>query len=132
VSIVYLDTSALTKLVRIEAETEGLRRWLEQGTATHLVSSEIATVELVRAARRSGESAVPVARQVLAGLSLVSLTSEMLQRAAQLEPPELRSLDAIHLATALELGSELATLVAYDRRMLAAADALGLSVAAPD
>jgi len=72
-----------------------------------------------------------VARRVLAGVALVGLTPAILQRAADLEPPGLRSLDAIHVATALELGRGLLALVTYDLRMFEAAGSLGVPVVAP-
>ncbi len=130
-TVAYLDTSALAKLVRAETETDALRAWLQETSAEVLASSVITTVELTRAARRSGPEAVPVARRVLSGISLVAITPSVVARAADLEPPVLRSLDALHLATAMEIGASLATLVAYDVRLLDAAAQLGLPTAAP-
>jgi uncharacterized protein len=130
-SVIYLDTSALVKLVRVEAETEALRQWLRDHTYDAIASSTITGVELIRAARRVGGDAVAVARSVLTSLSLVALTPAILDRAADLEPVSLRSLDAVHLATALAIGGSLQALVAYDGRLLEAASGLGLSATAP-
>jgi predicted nucleic acid-binding protein len=129
-AVVYLDTSALVKLIRGESETAALRAWLER-TAAVFTSSALAGVELTRVARRAGETMVPLARQLLAGLATVAVTSSILQLAADLEPSMLRSLNAIHLATALEIGSSLTAFVAYDRRLLDAAGGLGVPVVAP-
>jgi uncharacterized protein len=130
-SVAYLDTSALTKLVRLEAETDQLRRWLDDQKHEVLASSAITAVELVRAARRSGSDAVPVAKNVLTGLSLVTITPSILDRAAELEPAALRSLDAVHIATALAIGASLGVIVAYDARLLEAARGMGLPIIAP-
>ena len=127
--LVYLDSSALVKLVVHEAESAELDRYLsgQHGRA----SCVLAWVEVVRAVRGQGPSAVARARGVLADLLLVRLDNDILDTAAEIDPPALRSLDAIHLAAARALGSRLATVVTYDQRMAQAARALGLTVAAP-
>jgi predicted nucleic acid-binding protein len=130
-SVIYLDTSALVKLVRVEAETEALRQWLRDGTHDAVATSTITAVELIRAARRGGVEAVAVARRVLTGLSLVTLTPTILDRAADLEPVSLRSLDALHLATALAIGGSLEAVVAYDAQLLDAAIGMGLPMITP-
>ena len=71
------------------------------------------------------------ARRQLASIDLISLDDDLLARAAQIEPPTVRSLDAIHLAAALGIGPDLGAIVTYDARMSAAAQALGLPVIAP-
>ncbi len=125
----YLDTSALTKLVLDEPESRGLYSFL--GETALLASSELAITELPRAVLRR----VPEARQAvddtLDGLFLVVLNVTRLVLAGTMPPPTLRSLDAIHLATALTIREELEAFVAYDIRLLEAASALGLPVAAP-
>jgi uncharacterized protein len=99
-------------------------------TTLQLVSSRICAVEAVRAARRAGgEPAVALAIRLLRSLVLVSVTHAVVTRAASLEPPELRTLDAIHLATAMEANAT--ELLAYDRRLADAAVALGLTVHSP-
>lgn len=125
---VYLDASAIVKLVVEEAETDALERFLPARAPR--ASASIARVEVVRAVRHKGSVAVRNARVILDGIDLVQLDDELLDLAGELEP-QLRSLDAIHLAAALELGDELEAVVTYDGRMAAAAEALGLPVAAP-
>ena len=115
----FLDSSALVKLVRPEPETQALRSYLAEPRRPMLVS-ELAVTEVTRAARRIGVDPLPA----LAECDVVLLRSELLARAAELEPPTLRTLDAIHLATALSLGESVDALVAYDERLLAAAAAV--------
>jgi len=127
--VVYLDSSALVKLVIEEPESQALRAWL---TPTMLVaSSALARTEVVRAVRPAGEEAVSQARDLVRGLQLVALDEAVLDSAARIGADELRSLDAIHLATALALGDDLNEMVTYDRRMIAAARSLGLPVMSP-
>jgi predicted nucleic acid-binding protein len=122
----YLDSSALVKLVAEEPESAALQ--LTVGDEA-LMSSEIARVEVARAARR--HAAEEVGRELLDRLFEVELTVEILEAAAVAEPPELSSLDAIHLASALEQRDGIDCFVAYDERLLAAAEAAGLAVASP-
>jgi len=122
----YLDSSALVKLVRPERETEALRRFLGDPWRPMLIS-ELAVTEVRRASRRVALDPA----EALAACEVVLLTHDVLERAGELDPPSLRTLDAIHLATALSLGSELDAFVAYDERLLAAAAQHGLSIAAP-
>lgn len=128
--VVYLDTSAAAKLVVREAETTALRRWLRSRTDA-VVASDIMRTELLRATRRVAPHAVTQARAVLDSVALIGVSSSILDRAALLEPATIRSLDAVHLATALDLGDDLDVVVAYDHRLAEAARALGLTVAAP-
>lgn len=125
----YLDSSAIVKLVVREPESDALRRRLAAHSS--LVSCALARVEVPRAVHRHGAVAAQRARAALAGLALVRLDNPLLDAAATLELPGLRSLDAIHLASALALGEDLAELITYDRRMLAAARALELTAGAP-
>jgi predicted nucleic acid-binding protein len=126
----YLDTSALAKLVVAEAETAALRSWLaEQGAA--LVSCDLARTELTRAVRRVAPERMVDAQAVLDGLTLLTVPSGVFAAAGRLDPVELRSLDAVHLAAALELGDDLEALVAYDERLQQAARMLGIVVIAP-
>ena len=124
----YVDSSALAKLVVAEPETSALRRHLR---SRRMASSELAVVELARVEKTAGPAQVPraTARGVLAEVDLVSLSRELLERAAELTSRRVRSLDAIHLATALAVEPE--ELVAYDRRLLDAAAEAGLTVASP-
>jgi predicted nucleic acid-binding protein len=107
----YLDTSAFVKLVRSEPESSALRREL---AGRELLSSALLTVEGRRAARRYGELAARRARAALTAITLVPLDEAILQAAAELEPAELRSLDALHLATVVSLGEDLERMYAAD------------------
>ncbi len=128
--LVYLDTSAFVKLVIPEPETAALVTALTPKAL--LVASEILEVEALRATRRStGENGVAAARTQLAGVRLLPLTDLIRRRACELEPPTLRSLDAIHIATALDLGERLGFIYSYDVRMATAASQAGLRVSAP-
>ncbi len=128
----YLDSSALVKLVQREAESEALRRFLRRRRADQVVTSALARVEVVRAVFAGGPPALEQARRQLARLDQVMLTTELLDRAATLAPNvPLRSLDAIHLAAAQVVGKELRAVVTYDRRMAEAARELGLAVEMP-
>jgi uncharacterized protein len=117
------------KLPLREAEHSALRhelaRWPDR------VSSALIRVEATRACARYGAKYVWRAEQAVARLTLIPVDDDVLRAAAELDPPELRTLDALHLATALSLGADLGVLLTYDRRMLAAAHAAGLRVDAP-
>lgn len=130
-SLLYLDSSALVKLVLPEAETEPLRAFL--GNWSDYVSSEIADVEVVRAAHRaSHDRAVHRrAREVMGGVHLLRLDEQVLARAAELGPRSLRTLDALHLSSALQFGEDLGGFVAYDARLRDAASAAGLDTPTP-
>jgi predicted nucleic acid-binding protein len=125
----YIDSSALVKLVSAEAESTPLRRYLRRRRP--LVASVLARVEVARALIPLGSTALRRGNEVLAGIELIRMTDRILLAAGALLPAEIRPLDAIHLATAQYLGADLARLVTYDARMASAANALGMSVAAP-
>ena len=128
--VAYLDTSAAVKLLMTERESPALRRWLRR--RPQRASAALLRVELVRVVRRAGiPRLVPEARKLLAGVHLIRLDDALLERAADLDPTELRSLDSIHLAAASSLGDDLAAVVSYDDRLLAAAAFLGLPTATP-
>lgn len=128
--IFYADTSALVKLVVAEAETAALRSWIRAESAD-LASSDLARTELLRAVRRvAGDRAVQ-ARAVLDSVTLVSVRAEMFESAGQLDSATLRTLDALHIASALELGDDLAGLLTYDDRLSDAARSHGIAVVAP-
>lgn len=128
----YLDSSALVKLVQREAESPALRRFLRRHGDDGRVTSTLARVEVVRAVAAAGPRAVSHARRQLARVDQINLDHDLLDAAAVLAPgPPLRSLDAIHLASVRALGSELRSVVTYDRRMQEAAKALGIPVDAP-
>ncbi len=127
--LLYLDSSAIVKLVVPEVETKALRELLKSWPER--VSSVVARIEVERVARRIGGGAVRRARTVLSRIALVDLDKDVVQTAAALEPPELRALDAIHLATALSLGRDLKAVCAYDVRLSSAATAKAIEVLAP-
>ncbi len=126
---VYLDSSALVKLVVHEPESGALGRYLRR--RPRRMSCALARVEVVRAVRPQGAVALTRARRVLERLSLLRLDDSLLDAAAQLDGSSLRSPDAIHLAAAQTIGVELESVVTYDIRMTAAATGLGLRVASP-
>jgi len=129
--LIYLDSSALVKLAHRELESESLVSWL---VAKRLpaVSSVLAEVEVERAIRRAAPAALPAVPAVLSTVFLFEIDAAIRRAASRMADPLVRSLDAIHLATALEVGAELDTFVAYDRRLLTAASTAGLTVASPD
>lgn len=124
-----MDTSAFVKLILGERESAPLQRALTP--RGEQVCSALLTVESRRAAIRYGATAEAQTRTALQAITLVPIDAEVLERAAALAPPSLRSLDAIHLATALSLGADLEHLYCYDERLTAAAVAHGLDVRAP-
>ncbi len=125
----YLNSSAIVKLVIEEDESAALRRYLR--SRRPWVSSALARTEVGRALLPFGRPALARGDDVLARLELVRLSDRLLVAAARLLPAELRSLDAIHLAAAGQLGGDLARVVTYDERMASAARAMGWTVAAP-
>jgi predicted nucleic acid-binding protein len=125
----YLDSSAIVKLAVREPQSDALRRYLRRRRP--LLSSALARTEVLRALLPGGESAVAAGRRVLERVDLVRVNDRILNLAGSLLPVELRSLDAIHLATSRCLGAELSEIVTYDERMVAAAHAMGLKTATP-
>ncbi len=129
--LLYLDSSALVKLVLPEAETgallEALSDWPER------ISSALAGVEVLRAVRRAGagKRVRERAERVISGIGLVRVDGAVLSGADRLEPAELRTLDAIHLATALSAGEDLGAMICYDARLTQAATRLGVTMMAP-
>ena len=129
--MIYLHSSALMKLVRREAETEALRKWLDLRREQPLVTSDLGRIEVVRAARRVGGPALAEARAVVGDLDLVPLDRAVQDVACDIGDPTLRTLDALHLASALLLGNELTTFIAFDNRLTGEVRAAGLAVATP-
>jgi predicted nucleic acid-binding protein len=126
--VIYLDSSALMKLIREEAETAALQDWLRPQADTPVVTSELGRVEVLRAARRAGEGVVTEAHALVGDLDLVPLTRGVQDLACEIGDPPLRTL---HLASAVLLRDELTALVAYDRRLVLAAHAAELPTATP-
>jgi len=127
--VTYLDSSAIVKLAVAEPESAMLRRHLRHRRP--FVSSALARTEVFRALLPAGPAAIAAGHAVLDHLELIRVNDRVLGDAAILEPAELRTLDAIHLATARRFGAELGQFVTYDDRMLAAAARLGIRTAAP-
>ena len=126
----YIDTSALVKLVVIESETAALRACLMK-VDRDLVACDLVRTELIRAVRRGVPDRVLQARAVLDAITLVEVTAAVFEEAGRLQSTDLRSLDAIHVAAALDLGDDLEGLVTYDDRLARAAQANGIHIVAP-
>lgn len=129
--MIYVDTSATVKLVVAEEESSALIDWLNDHLDQNLVTSAVGHIELIRAAARVGPDALVLARNVASTIDAVILTDTIAAAAATMPPPELRTLDAIHLATAHTYRRGLTAFCAYDRRLLAAAASQGLPIVAP-
>ena len=129
--MIYLDSPAIVKLAHAEAESGALRDWLDQRAELGWVSSALAEVESFRALARHAPSAVTRLASVLDLIDLIDLDAGLRLTARAVAPASVRSLDAIHLATALHLGSQLTTFVTYDRRLADAVTGAGLPLAMP-
>jgi hypothetical protein len=130
VTALYLDSSAFVKVVVEEAESTALRSMLAASEARR-VSSSLLRTESLRAVRHLGPAALLAVREGLRRVGLISVDDRILDAAGVLEPGVLRTLDAIHLATALALGDDLEAIVTYDERMITAAALLGLTTTSP-
>lgn len=128
--VYYADTSALVKLVVAEPESPALQAWIA-ATGTGLATSDLTRTELLRAVRRAAPTHMVRAREVLDSLTILRLGTATFESAALLDPEILRSLDAVHLAAALELGEDLDGMLTYDDRMAHAARLVGVAVVAP-
>ncbi|HEX8095455.1 type II toxin-antitoxin system VapC family toxin [Jatrophihabitans sp.] len=127
--MIYADTSALAKLLIAEAETPALRDWIA-GQDGRLVTNSVGVVELRRLAARVSQQAVGAATVLLGRIDRLALTPAALALAGELPPPEVRTLDALHIASAAEL-LDLQVLLTYDHRMVEAATQYGLPVESP-
>lgn len=128
--LTYVDSSAIVKLAVQEPESAALRRFLARRQP--LVSTALARTEVARALLPSGPEAVARGEAVLRRIQLLRINDRVLSAAGHLLPLELRSLDAIHLASADELGASVRQIVTYDERMADAARTIGWTVVAPD
>ena len=133
--MIYLDSAAVVKMVRSETESAELVDWLNRHSNASLVSSALVEVEVPRAIRRSAPQALAGVPSALARLYRVEIDSTIRATAATYEDHALRTLDAVHLATAQVLasgtGAEIEAFVSYDKRLLAAAAAVGLPTSSP-
>lgn len=127
--VTYLDSSAIVKLVVREPESKALRQYLRRRRP--VVSSALARAEVTRAVFPLGEGAVGRASDVLGYIDLIRISNRVLTAAGTFEPSDLRTLDAIHLATAGLLGDSLTRFVCYDERLSQFAQAYGWTVHAP-
>lgn len=126
----YVDASAFLKLVARESHSTAMRRFAESHDGS-LVSSDLMRTEAIRSARRHSKVALAETRSRLDALTILSLTPEVFDRAAELDPGILRTLDALHLSSSLALGDELEGVVTYDLRMAEAAAFHGVRAISP-
>jgi predicted nucleic acid-binding protein len=132
--MLYLDTSALVKLIRPELESAALTAWLNARAGEAAVTSALTEVELPRAIRRSAPGQLAAVSPVLARLARFEIDAAVRATAAAYTDPDLHSLDAIHLATADQLraaGKTISSFVTYDSRLARAAQAAGFTPIAP-
>ena len=132
--MIYLDTAAIVKLIRIENESAALVRWLNEQAGQPLVASALVEIELPRALRRSQPEVLSLVAAVLSRLHRVDINAAVRATAAAYIERTLRTLDAIHLATAEFLvasGLQLTAFVTYDKRLAEAATRIGLPLTAP-
>jgi uncharacterized protein len=129
--LIYVDTSALIKIVLEEAESTALRHYLHGLDRGALVSSKLLAVEARRGVLRDRAGRLPAIDLALAGVTLLDVSDAVIESAGRLPDPMLPSLDAIHLATALLIREDVDMLVSYDDRLTAAATAHGIRTAAP-
>ncbi len=130
-ALLYLDASAVVKLIRNEPESRALLSVL--GAWPERVTSSLTALEVRRALRRVNPTTADWRRaaEVLRRIGQIGIGEPILESAAELDPPALRTLDAIHLATAISLGQALGALATYDRRLHTAAVALEIEVLSP-
>lgn len=126
--LAYVDSSALVKLVLAEAGSEAMLRWYVE--SERVATSRIGIVETNRAARRREHDPSHL-EVVVASIEIIEVDAAIAQRAALMGPPGLRTLDAIHVASALALSSEMDAFVTYDQRLVDVARAIGLPVVSP-
>lgn len=131
--MIYLDTSALVKLIRSEPESDQLGDWLDDHTEIPWITSSLTEIELPRAIRSAAPEGLPAVPSVLSRLDRFEIDSVIRATAAAYTAPSLRSLDAIHVATAQVATSAapLTALITYDTRLGDTAEALGMTVVAP-
>jgi uncharacterized protein len=129
--MIYLDSAAVVKLVHAEPESQALRTWLEERAEIAWISSVLTEIESFRALARYAPDAISRLPAVLDQIDLISLDPPIRILAQTARPATVRSLDAIHLGTALHIRRDLTAFVTYDRRLLDAAGTAGLPVDSP-
>jgi uncharacterized protein len=129
--MIYLDSAAVVKLAHAEPESQALRDWLDERAETGWISSVLVEIESFRALARHAPAAVARLHPVLDQIELIDLGPRIRILAQTVQPAAVRSLDAIHLGTALHARAVLTSFVTYDKRLLDAAAAAGLPALAP-
>jgi predicted nucleic acid-binding protein len=129
--MIYLDSAAVVKLVHAEPESPALRAWLNERAETDWTSSVLVEIESFRALARYAPEAVTRLHPVLDQIELIDMNPRVRVLGQTVIPVTIRSLDAIHLGTALTLRDNLTSFITYDKRMLEAATAAGLPVDSP-
>ncbi|MFI5839495.1 type II toxin-antitoxin system VapC family toxin [Catenuloplanes sp. NPDC051500] len=130
-SLFYIDTSAALKLLAEESHSRAFARFYDENPGASWVSSALLRIEVIRAVSRALPSALPEARALLPAFNYVSIDDEVVDAAMNEPDRMLRSLDAIHLATARVLGPDLTGFATYDDRRAAAAREAGMTVVDP-
>ena len=125
--MIYVDTSALTKLLVAEAESVAMREL----AGTPMITSAVTAAELRRAVRCRAPFLAVNVEHVLDRLTTVAIDAQLLRAAGAVGPVELKTLDAIHLATAVAVRDEITAFVAYDERLLDAARLAGIPTLSP-
>jgi uncharacterized protein len=129
--VIYIDTSALVKLVWQEPESAALEHYLTSRAGDHLVSSALLAIETRRTVFREDPRLLPRADLLLTRVGQVAMSDPIVESASRLPDPALRTLNAIHLATALLLGGEVNVMISYDKRLCAAAKAHAVGTVSP-
>jgi predicted nucleic acid-binding protein len=129
--MIYLDSAAVVKLAHAEPESAALRSWLEERAETQWISSVLTEIESFRALARYAPEAASRLPAVLDQIDLLDLDQRIRMLAQTVTPVTVRSLNAIHLGTALRSRASLTSFVTYDKRLLDAAQAAGLPIDAP-
>jgi uncharacterized protein len=129
--MIYLDSAAVVKLVHAEPESPALRAWLDERAETGWISSVLVEIESFRALARYAPEAVTRLHPVLDQIDMIDMSSRVRILALTVRPITARSLDAIHLGTALTIRRNLTSFVTYDKRLLDAAAAAGLPADSP-
>jgi uncharacterized protein len=129
--MIYLDSAAVIKLVHAEPESAALRGWLDERAETQWISSVLTEIESFRALARYAPEAASRLSAVLDQIDLIDLDQRIRMLAQTVTPATVRSLDAIHLGTALHFRHSLTSFLTYDKRLLDAAQAAGLPINSP-
>ncbi len=127
--MIYLDSSALLRLIFLEDESASLQQWLEARPHESKVTSVLSRVEVLRVCARESQTATALAKILLAGIDTIEISDVVIELASDVRAT--RSFDAIHLVSALSIQEELSAVVAYDRRLLEACAQYQLNTVSP-